>query len=210
DATNGSAYVNGTFTYTGCLFKGAACEVKEVSKGSLLTIARTEISESASAKITDQISVNCGFSISCTFTEEKLAGTAKGALTSTLKNGEVSFKEAVIKESSGAVCPAEAKLDLNTAPSVETYLSQGNSYCVRYLNSRGRWRFGPSPTACSENVGIQGQNYEQVSSRIAGLTKGTMMCVRDEGETFYLTKAGATCGNIDANPLGKYELGEIA
>lgn len=100
DATNGSAYVNGNFTYTGCLFKGAACEVKEASKSSLLTIARTEISETASAKVTGQISVSCGLSISCTFTEEKLAGTAKGALASTLKNGEVSFKEAVIKTSS--------------------------------------------------------------------------------------------------------------
>jgi hypothetical protein len=211
DTTNGPAFVSGNFTYTTCLFKGAACEVKEVSKSSSLTILK-EAHETGTAKLKGEFSVKCGFSINCTFSEESLAGVAKGALLSTLANGEVSINGAAIKKITGVICPKEAKLDMTTSPLTKTFLAQGNAYCVRYENSRGRWLLGPSSTACQKNEGVQSFNYEMIWSRTAGLTTGAMLCVWDEGLTFYLTRtSGTVCGNKDEpNPEGKFELAEVA
>jgi hypothetical protein len=209
--TDGPAFVSGKYTYTTCLFKGSACEVKEVSTSSSLTILK-EAHETGTAKLSGEFNVKCGVSMNCSFTEENLAGVAKGALLSTQANGEVSFNGALFKKFAGLVCPKEAKLDMTTAPKTETFLAQGVAYCVRYENSRGRWPLGPSSTACAENKGVQEFNYEMVWSRIAGLTTGAMLCVWDEGLTFYLTRTSATvCGNKDEpNPEGKFELAEVA
>jgi hypothetical protein len=49
-----------------------------------------------------------------------------------------------------------------------------------------------------------------VTSRVAGLTTGAMLCVRDEGLTQYLTRNGKTCETKDKEPEGKYELATVS
>lgn len=209
ETTNGPAFISGKFTYTNCLLKGSACEVKETGTGSSFTILK-EGHETASVTAKSEATLKCGGLINCTFGGESIKGIYTGQLLSTLKNGELSINGAAVKVT-GTLCPKEGKIDLTLTPLVETFLSQGNRYCLRYINSRGRWLLGPSSTACSENQGIQGYNYEMAYSLPAGLVKGDMLCVWDEGLTFYLTRSsGTVCGNIDKTPLGKYELAEVA
>jgi hypothetical protein len=209
EATEGPAFVDGNFTYTSCLLKGSACEVKEVSKSSSFSILK-ESHETGSVSLKGELNVKCGAFINCTFIEENLKGTYKGQLLSTLTNGEMSINAAAIGKVTGALCPKEGnKLDITMTPLVKTFLSLGTMYCVRYENSRGRWLLGPNSTTCTGNHGVRGFNYELVWSRNPGLTTGSMLCVRGP-DLYYLVRNGTLCEVKDGEPEGTYELGEVA
>jgi hypothetical protein len=210
EATEGPALIQGKFTFTSCLLKGTACEVKEVGASTLFSVLK-EGHETATATGKSEVNVKCGF-INCTYVGEGIKGTRKGPLLSTLKNGEMTISAQAVKVT-GALCPTEGKIDLTMTPLVETFISQGNMYCVRYENPRGRWLLGPNLTTCTGNHGVRGFNYELIWSRNV-LTSGTMVCVSDNdglpGVLFYLTRAGGVCGNKDATEVGDYELGMVA
>lgn len=213
EVTEGPVLVQGNFTYTNCLLNGSKCEVKEASESSLFLILK-EGHETASETGKGEVNVHCGLFINCTYVEENIKATGKGPLLSTLKNGEVSISEQAIKVT-GTLCLKEGKLDITTTPLVETFLSQGTMYCVRYENARGRYLLGPNQTACTGNHGVRGFNYELVWARDPNLTSGNMVCVTDSdgvpGVLYYLVRNGTKCENKHkTEPEGDYELGEIA
>lgn len=208
EATEGPAIVDGNFTYTSCLLKGSACEVKEISKSSSLRILK-ESHETGSVTVKGEFNIKCGALVNCTYSAEGLTGIYKGQLLSSLTNGEMSINGGVSKLVTGVFCPKEGKVDMTTTPLVKTFLSQGTMYCVRYENDRGRHLTTLSSTVCGGYDGTRGFNYELVQLRTPGLTSGAMVCVRDD-DLFYLTAAKTVCGNKDATSIGTYELGEIA
>jgi len=123
--------LKGKFTYSNC----GSCEVKEENGPSIVTLLYTE-HETAEAIVKDLFKVVCGSFINCTFTSEGLKGTAKGALLSTQKNGEVSIQGQTINTEGGLFCPKTNKVDVTTTPLVETFVMQwrcvsGTLYQVR-------------------------------------------------------------------------------
>jgi hypothetical protein len=202
--------IQGKFTFTSCLLKGTACEVKEVGASTSFSVLK-EGHETATATGKSEVNVKCGF-INCTYVGEGIKDTRKGPLLSTLKNGEMTISAQAVKVT-GALCPTEGKMDLTMTPLVETFISQGNMCCVRYENPHGRWLLGPPTQPLAREITECGFNYELIWSRNV-LTSGTMVCVSDNdglpGVLFYLARVGGVCGNKDATEVGDYELGMIA
>ncbi|HET7485034.1 MAG TPA: hypothetical protein VFJ64_06605 [Solirubrobacterales bacterium] len=119
EATVGSPLVvEGNFTYSNCT---SGCAVTEEGAPSVIEVLR-EGHETASVVGEGEIHVNCP-GIDCYYNGEGLAGTAKGPLLSTQKNGEVSLQEWEVHKTKGTFCPATGKLDITTTPLSATYIS---------------------------------------------------------------------------------------
>jgi hypothetical protein len=109
--------LEGKFTYTNC----GSCEVSEKNGPSIVKLLYTE---HETAEVADEVlvSVVCSGFINCAFNTEGLKGTAKGALLSTQKNGEVSIQGQTINNEGGFLCPKTTKLDITTTPLVSTFV----------------------------------------------------------------------------------------
>jgi hypothetical protein len=114
--------IHGNFTYTNCLRNGKSCTVTEVSTSSLLSVLKTS-HETASVTGEGEVNVHCGIFINCTYNGEGLEATAKGPLLSTAANGEVTLNKQVTHHVGGGICPETGKLDIETHPSIKTYIA---------------------------------------------------------------------------------------
>jgi hypothetical protein len=115
--------IHGNFTYTGCLRNGSSCTVNEVSTSTLINVLRTE-AEKATVTGEGEVNVHCGLFINCTYDDEGVEGTFKGALSAPT-NGESSTSEATMHHVGGGICPETEKLDIRMTPLLATYLGDG-------------------------------------------------------------------------------------
>jgi hypothetical protein len=115
--------IHGNFTYTGCLRNGSSCTVNEVSTSTLINVLRTE-AEKATVTGEGEVNVHCGLFINCTYDDEGVEGTFKGALSAPT-NGESSTSEATMHHVGGGICPETGKLDIRMTPLLATYLGDG-------------------------------------------------------------------------------------
>jgi hypothetical protein len=148
--------VEGNFTYTNC----GSCSVKELNGPAVLEVLKTG-HETAKVTGAGQIEVVCP-SISCVYEGIGLAGTAKGPLLSTQKNGEVSFPKQEVKRVSGFLCPASGFLDLTTSPLSATYIV-GQMLCIAKVG--GAWA-EPDPNnfyRCRNRVGPGNGTWELIN-----------------------------------------------
>lgn len=136
--------LEGEFTYTNC----GSCEINEENGPSIIKLLYTEHETGA---VTEEglVKVVCGGFINCAFTSTSLLGTAKGALLSTQKNGEVSIQGQTINKEGGLLCPKTNKLDITTTPLKSTFVKQeycvdGNLYFFNINGRRCRLHFGQS------------------------------------------------------------------
>ncbi|HET7485788.1 MAG TPA: hypothetical protein VFJ64_10505 [Solirubrobacterales bacterium] len=136
EATAGNPLVvEGNFTYSSC---GSGCTVTEEGGPSVIEVLK-EGHETGSAVGEGEVHVNC-IGINCFYNGTGLAGTAKGPLLSTQKNGEVSIQEQEVHKTKGTFCPSTGKLDITTTPLIPTYISGYLHYCVKYEhNTNGRY-----------------------------------------------------------------------
>lgn len=115
-------HIVGNFTYSGCKEQeGGACEAKEVSASSLITVLRTEAEKS---EITGEgeVLAKCGAFLHCVYNGKNLKGVGLGALKAA-PNGEASTEEATTNKVSGFLCPSTSKLDALYKPLTPTYIS---------------------------------------------------------------------------------------
>ncbi len=110
--------IEGKFTFSGC---SSGCTVTEENSPTLVKVLRTG-HETAKVTSDSEFHVKCSFSIDCTYSTEGVIGTAKGALLSTQKNGEVSTQGQTLKKVKGFFCPETAKLDMTTTPLEPIYI----------------------------------------------------------------------------------------
>ncbi|HET7485033.1 MAG TPA: hypothetical protein VFJ64_06600 [Solirubrobacterales bacterium] len=130
EVTPGNPLVTeGNFTYSSC---GSGCTVTEEGGPSAIAVLRTG-HETAKVTGEGEVHVNC-IGINCYYNGEGLAGTAKGPLLATQKNGEVSIQEQTVNKTKGTFCPATGKLDITTTPLEATYIGKPGElhYCVEY------------------------------------------------------------------------------
>ncbi len=110
--------VKGKYTFSGC---GEGCTVTEEGGPSTLKYLRKG-HETAEVTAKATVHTKCA-GIECSYGAEAAAGTAKGALLSSAKNGEVTFSGVTLKKISGsAFCPSTGKLDLKTTPLEPIYI----------------------------------------------------------------------------------------
>jgi len=118
--------IKGNFTFSNCELVGVECEAKEQNGPAELLVLK-EGHETAAVTGEGLVKVECGKTLICAYTGERLKGTAKGPLLSAQipDNGEVSLSgQELIKEAgSGFICPKTAKLDIAASPLVPVYIS---------------------------------------------------------------------------------------
>jgi hypothetical protein len=115
--------IHGHFTYTECKLGAESCELKEVSSDSLLNVLK-EGPETAKVTLSGEVKLKCGF-VSCNYNGEGIAATAKGPLSASFENGEITTKEQELHKVSGFFCPEKAKLDFALMPLEKTYIAKG-------------------------------------------------------------------------------------
>lgn len=115
-------HIVGNFTYSNCKEgEGGACEAKELTTSSLITVLRTEAEKS---EITGEgeVLVKCGSFLHCVYNGKNLKGEGLGPLKAA-PNGEAKTEEATTNKVSGFLCPSTSKLDALYKPLTPTYIS---------------------------------------------------------------------------------------
>ena len=150
-STGAPLVIKGEFTYTNCELGGSSCTATEESGPAEIKVLR-EGHEAAKVTFEYLIHLVCSGFIDCSYNGVGLAGTGKGPLLSTQKNGEVTLSEQSLnKEAGGFLCPKIAKLDITTTPLSPTYIVHPGElhYCVEYEhNTNGRYK----DNKCTEKV----------------------------------------------------------
>jgi hypothetical protein len=118
--------IHSHFTYTECTRGKENCTVYEKSIESLIEVLKLG-HETADVSGEGEVSVRCGFFISCTYNGIGLLGSAKGPLLSAEANpnGEVTISEQTTNKVSGILCPETAKLDIAITPLEAVYITTG-------------------------------------------------------------------------------------